>query len=57
MWVDSYDRRGDLDDIVASAGHAASAYLVTESLYDDYGTTPHAPPRTLARRRALARAC
>ena len=46
VWVDSYDRRGDLDDIVSSAGHAASAYLVTESLYDDYGTTPHAGPRT-----------
>ncbi len=46
VWVDSYDRRGDLDDIVASAGHAASAYLVTESLYDDYGTTPHARARS-----------
>lgn len=46
VWVDSYDRRGDLDEIVASAGHAASAYLVTESLYDDYGTTPHSGPRT-----------
>jgi hypothetical protein len=46
VWVDTYDRRGDLDDIVASAGHAASAYLVTESLYDDYGTTPHAGPRS-----------
>ncbi len=46
VWVASYDRRGELDEIVASAGHAASAYLVSESLYDDYGTTPHAGPRT-----------
>ncbi len=46
IWVDSYDRRGDLDEIVASAGLPTSAYLVTESLYDDYGTTAHAGPRT-----------
>jgi hypothetical protein len=46
IWVDSYDRRGDLDAVVASAGLPWSAYLVTESLYDDYGTTPHAGPRT-----------
>ncbi len=24
---------------------SAAAYLVVESLYDDYGTTPHGPPR------------
>jgi hypothetical protein len=46
VWVDSYDRRGDLDQVVASAGLPTSSYLVTESLYDDYGTTPHAGPRT-----------
>lgn len=46
VWVDSYDRRGDVDAIVASAGLPTTAYLVTESLYDDYGTTPHAGPRT-----------
>jgi hypothetical protein len=45
-WVDSYDRRGPLDELVAGAGLPASAYLVTESVYDDYGTTPHAGPRT-----------
>ena len=47
-WVDSYDRRGDLDGLVAAAGPPATAYLVLESLYDDYGTTPHAGPRTWA---------
>jgi hypothetical protein len=46
VWVDSYDRRGDLDAVVGSAGLPWSAYLVTESLYDDYGTTPHSGPRT-----------
>jgi hypothetical protein len=45
IWVDSYDRRGDLDAVVASAGLPWSAYLVVESLYDDYGTTPHSGPR------------
>ena len=47
VWVDSYDRRGDLDDIVAVAPATPPArYLVTESLYDDYGTTPTPAPRT-----------
>lgn len=46
VWVDSYDRRGAMDDAVASCALPVSAYLVTESLYDDYGTTPHAPPRS-----------
>lgn len=45
-WVDSYDRRGAMDEAVASCASPASAYLVLESLYDDYGTTPHAGPRT-----------
>ena len=47
-WVDSYDKRGDLDAIVAGAGLPTSTYLVTESLYDDYGTTPHASARDWA---------
>jgi hypothetical protein len=46
VWVDSYDRRGALDAIVGSAGRTSAGYLVTESLYDDYGTTPHAEPRS-----------
>jgi hypothetical protein len=46
VWVDSYDKRGAVDAIVGSAGLQTSAYLVTESLYDDYGTTPHAEPRS-----------
>ena len=46
VWVDSYDRRGALDELLAGAGLPLSAYLVLESLYDDYGTTPHSGPRT-----------
>jgi hypothetical protein len=46
VWVDSYDRRGPVDAVLADAGLPSSTYLVTESLYDDYGTTPHAGPRT-----------
>jgi hypothetical protein len=45
-WVDSYDRRGPLEATLAATGLAVSSYLVTESLYDDYGTTPHAPARS-----------
>lgn len=45
-WVDAYDRRGGLDDVVRSAGLPVSAHLVVESVVDDYGTTAHAGPRT-----------
>ncbi len=44
-WVDSYDRRGPIEDALEVTGLGVSGYLVTESLYDDYGTTPHAAPR------------
>ena len=46
VWLDSYDRRAGTDEIIADAGLRYAGYLVTESLYDDYGTTPHARPRT-----------
>lgn len=46
VWVDCYDRRGPLDEIVASCDLPLSAHLVLESVYDDYGTTPHAEPRS-----------
>jgi hypothetical protein len=45
VWVDSYDRRGAMEPALATAGLPVSGYLVTESLYDDYGTTVHASPR------------
>ena len=46
VWLESYDRRAGIDEAVASAGLRFAGYLVTESLYDDYGTTPYAAPRT-----------
>jgi hypothetical protein len=46
VWLDSYDRRAAVDDAVAALGLDHAGYLVVESLYEDYGTTPHAPPRS-----------
>ena len=45
VWLDSYDKRAGVDDALAAPGLAVSGHLVTESVYDDYGTTPHAAPR------------
>lgn len=45
VWVDSYDHRPGVDEVVVATGLRWAAYLVAESLYEDYGTTPHAGPR------------
>jgi hypothetical protein len=45
VWLGSYDRRAGADEAVAGAGLRFAGYLVTESLYEDYGTTPHAALR------------
>src|SRR3974390_2138240 len=34
-----------MDEAVIALGRRWAAYLVVESLYEDYGTTPHAPAR------------
>jgi hypothetical protein len=46
VWFGSYDRRAGADEAVAAAGLRFAGYLVTESLYEDYGTTRHAEPRS-----------
>jgi hypothetical protein len=46
VWLASYDKRAGVDEALAELGPEVSGHLVTESLYDDYGTTPHAGPRT-----------
>jgi hypothetical protein len=46
VWLDSYDRREPVERHIVDLGHRSAGYLVVESLYEDYGTTPHAPPRT-----------
>jgi hypothetical protein len=48
VWVDSYDRRGPFEDAVVDLGLPTAGYLVVESLYEDYGTTPHGPARDWA---------
>jgi hypothetical protein len=45
IWVDSYDRRAQLERAVTDLGLTAAGYVVLESLYEDYGTTLHAAPR------------
>jgi hypothetical protein len=45
VWVDAYDRRGPIETALASLGHRFAGYLVVESVYDDYGTTPWSGPR------------
>jgi hypothetical protein len=45
VWLDNYQRRGDVDAAVGELGLRTAAYLVVESLYDDYGTTAHGSPR------------
>jgi hypothetical protein len=45
VWLDSYDRRAGADEAVAELGLPYAGYLVTESLYQDYGTTRHCGPR------------
>ncbi len=45
VWLDSYERRGGADTAVGALGLRSAASLVVESLYDDYGTTPHGQRR------------
>ncbi len=45
VWLDTYERRAEADRALAGLGHRSAAYLVVESLYEEYGTTPHAPAR------------
>lgn len=45
VWFDSYDRRAGADEAIGELGLRYAGYLVTESLYQDYGTTPHSARR------------
>ncbi len=45
IWVDSYDRRAPFEKPLFDVGLTVAGYLVVESLYEDYGTTPHSRPR------------
>jgi hypothetical protein len=45
VWLDSYEHRDRVEEAVSELGLRWAAYLVVESLYDDYGTTEYAGPR------------
>jgi hypothetical protein len=44
-WLANYQGRGIVESEVAALGLPFAAYLVVESMVDDYGTTRHAAPR------------
>jgi hypothetical protein len=45
LWLDCYERTAGVDDALAALGLPTASYLVVESLYEDYGSTPYAAPR------------
>ncbi|MCP5067999.1 MAG: hypothetical protein GY946_15665, partial [bacterium] len=45
LWVDCHDRRGPFERILAEVGERRDGYLVSESLYTDYGGNRHSKPR------------
>ena len=45
IWLDAHDTRDPYESILAEAGVRRAGYLVTESLYRDYGDNAHAGPR------------
>ncbi len=45
LWLDCQDRRGPFEQILAGVGDKLAGYLVSESLYCDYGGNRHAASR------------
>ena len=45
LWLDCYDRRAPFEGLLFKAAPRVAGYLVTESLYSDYGSNRHSPPR------------
>ena len=45
VWVDAHDHRAAYEDLLRPAAVRIGGYLVTESLYRDYGGNRHAGPR------------
>ena len=45
VWVDCYDRRADLEDVLGSVAVRFDGYQVLESLYSDYGDSRWSGPR------------
>ena len=45
VWLDAHDTRAPYEGVLADAGVRRAGYLVTESLYRDYGDNAHSGPR------------
>lgn len=45
FWMDCHDRRTPFEEILLPLGGRVAGYLVTESLYMDYGGNQHSGPR------------
>jgi hypothetical protein len=45
LWLDAHDFREPYEAVLRAAGVRRAGYLVTESLYTDYGGNRHAPER------------
>jgi hypothetical protein len=45
LWLDAIDDRGPYEDVLADAGVRRAGYLVTESMYREYGDNEHAGAR------------
>ena len=46
VWLDAHDRRGPYEAVLGGVGVRRAGYLVTESMYTDYGGNGHAPARS-----------
>jgi len=46
IWLDRYDDRAPYETLLGDASDRIAGYLVTESLYTDYGGNRFAGPRT-----------
>jgi hypothetical protein len=46
IWLDCLDSRGPFEELLRGASERLAGYLVTESLYTDYGDNSFAPPRS-----------
>ncbi|MDQ1448833.1 MAG: hypothetical protein QOC79_1804 [Actinomycetota bacterium] len=46
IWLDAHDTRAQYEEVLEAVGIRRAGYLVTESLYRDYGDNEHAPARS-----------
>ncbi|MDQ1383915.1 MAG: hypothetical protein QOG65_1294 [Actinomycetota bacterium] len=45
LWLDAHDGRVSYEDVLRAAGVRLAGYLVTESLFREYGDNEHSKPR------------